>query len=47
MYQGVHYPTDVFVGAIVGAGSALLAFKVEQWQDKKNAVKKAKAPAAL
>ena len=47
MYQGVHYPTDVIVGAIVGAGSAWLAYKVEQWQDKKNAVKKAKAPAGL
>jgi membrane-associated phospholipid phosphatase len=47
MYQGVHYPTDVIVGAIVGAGSAWLAYKVEKWQDKKNAVKKAKAPASL
>jgi len=47
MYQGVHYPTDVIIGAIVGVGTALLAYKVEQWQDKKNAVKKAKAPAAL
>jgi len=47
MYQGVHYPTDVIVGAIVGAGSAWLAYKVEQWQDKKNATKKTKAPAVL
>jgi membrane-associated phospholipid phosphatase len=47
MYQGVHYPTDVIVGAIVGAGSALLAYKVEQWQAKKNSGKKAKSLVAL
>lgn len=37
MYQGVHYPSDVLAGAIVGAGSAWLAFKVEKWRDRKNA----------
>jgi membrane-associated phospholipid phosphatase len=37
MYQGVHYPSDVFVGAIVGAGSALVGYKVQRWMDKKSA----------
>lgn len=40
MYQGVHYPSDVLVGAIVGAGSAWLAYKTQQWMDKKQASKK-------
>jgi membrane-associated phospholipid phosphatase len=36
MYQGDHYPTDVFAGAIVGAGGAWLAYKAEKWMNKKN-----------
>jgi membrane-associated phospholipid phosphatase len=35
MYQGVHYPSDVFAGAVVGAGSAWLGYKVQQWMQKK------------
>jgi membrane-associated phospholipid phosphatase len=31
MYLGVHYPTDIIAGAIVGSGSAWLAFKANQW----------------
>ena len=40
IYEGVHYPTDVFVGALVGAGSAWVAYKAEKWMDKKHASKK-------
>ena len=31
MYQGVHYPSDVLAGALVGAGSAWLAYKAQKW----------------
>jgi membrane-associated phospholipid phosphatase len=40
MYEGVHYPSDVLTGAIVGAGSAWFGYKAQQWYDKKNAAKK-------
>jgi membrane-associated phospholipid phosphatase len=40
VYQGVHYPSDVFTGAIVGAGSAWLGYKIQQWMDKKHHPKK-------
>ena len=36
VYEGVHYPSDVLAGAIVGAGSALLAYKIEKWRAKKS-----------
>jgi len=40
MYQGVHYPTDVLTGAVVGAGSAWLTYKAQQWINKKKGVSK-------
>lgn len=40
MYQGVHYPTDVLAGAMVGAGSAWIAYKVRKWIEKKPVVTK-------
>ena len=34
MYLGVHYPSDVLVGALVGSGSALLTFKINKWMQQ-------------
>lgn len=31
MDLGVHYPSDVLMGAIIGAGSAYLCYKGQQW----------------
>lgn len=35
MDLGVHYPTDVLAGAITGAGSAYLTYKLNKWVNKK------------
>jgi membrane-associated phospholipid phosphatase len=43
MYEGVHYPTDVLVGALVGAGSALITYKYRKCMDKKHPGKKSPA----
>jgi membrane-associated phospholipid phosphatase len=37
MYLGVHYPTDVLAGAIVGSGSAYLCYKLNKWINRKRA----------
>jgi membrane-associated phospholipid phosphatase len=38
MYQGVHYPTDVFVGAIVGSASAWLGYTLQRIIFKKKEI---------
>lgn len=35
MYLGVHYPSDVLAGAIIGTGTSYLSFKVQKWLSKK------------
>ncbi len=35
MHLGVHYATDVFAGAILGSGTALITHKANQWLQKK------------
>lgn len=34
MYFGVHYPSDVLGGIIVGAGSAYLTYRLKNWWDE-------------
>lgn len=35
MDLGVHYPSDVLAGAIIGSGSAYLTYKLNKWINKK------------
>ena len=35
MVLGVHYPSDVLAGAIIGSGSAYLSYKFNKWVNKK------------
>lgn len=41
MHLGVHYPSDVLAGALVGAGSAYLNYKLNQLLGNKKLVQKA------
>lgn len=34
LYLGVHYPTDVIAGAILGAGSSWVNYKLNKWMHK-------------
>ncbi|MHB8260065.1 MAG: phosphatase PAP2 family protein [Bacteroidia bacterium] len=36
MYLGVHYPSDVIAGAIIGTACSFLSFKLEKWLFTKN-----------
>jgi membrane-associated phospholipid phosphatase len=42
MNLGVHYPSDVAAGALIGAGSAWLTYKANKWIRGKKAAKKGK-----
>lgn len=35
MHLGIHYPSDVLTGAIIGAGSAYLSYRLNNWMDEK------------
>lgn len=39
MDLGVHYPTDVLAGAIIGSSSAFLSYKMNRWLNKKLKIK--------
>jgi undecaprenyl-diphosphatase len=39
LYLGMHYPTDVLLGAVVGAGSSWLSYKTNQWINKRRNAK--------
>ena len=44
MYLGMHYPTDVLAGAVIGTGTALLAYKGNKWLQKRKRSKAVPAP---
>lgn len=39
MYLGRHYPSDVFAGAVVGAGTSYLCYKLNKWLQGKKAAR--------
>ncbi|MDP4263088.1 MAG: phosphatase PAP2 family protein [Bacteroidota bacterium] len=40
LYLGVHYPSDVLGGAVLGSGCAFLTYKINQWWQRKQLKKK-------
>jgi membrane-associated phospholipid phosphatase len=36
LHLGVHYPTDILAGAIIGSGSAWLSHKANRWLQRKS-----------
>lgn len=40
MHLGVHYPSDVFMGALIGSGCAYLTYKANKWYQKRYNVQK-------
>jgi len=42
LYFGVHYPSDILAGAIIGTGCAYLSWKGQQWINRKYPVAKKK-----
>jgi len=34
VYLGVHYPTDILAGAVIGSGSAYLMYQLNKWLQK-------------
>lgn len=40
MNQGVHYPSDVLCGAILGAGTAYLSYRINKWWRDKQEINK-------
>lgn len=43
MHLGVHYPSDVLAGAVIGAGSAYLCYKAQKWINHKKRNKLSRA----
>lgn len=35
LHNGVHYPTDVIMGALIGSASSFLTFKLDKWVNRK------------